>query len=72
MREAHILFLGCAVSHYTGLALSLNATLSESPGNMKCFCGVRIVILAKLCLLIDFWPKALGIGAAETPPLECF
>lgn len=56
-REAHFLFLGCAVSHDTGLALSFNATLPESPGKVKCFCGVEIVILAKFCLLIDLWPK---------------
>lgn len=51
----------------TGLALSFNATLTESPGKMKCFCGVGIVILAKFCLLIDLGPKTPDHWGCRNP-----
>lgn len=59
MKEAHSLFLGYAVSHYTIFALSFNATILELPRKTKCFCGVEIVILSKFCLLVDLWTKTL-------------
>lgn len=66
MREAHFLFLGCAVSHLLALPYHLSHTYGV-PGKTKCFCGVEIVILAKFCLLIDLGPKTPDYWGCRNP-----